>query len=147
MAYFIFNPIENSAGTLFKIAENQNDLNNLNIILSNYKIIQDSQENFNSVKHDTKTVISYSENIILYGDANITFENYSSLSLYIINIKQLIKNFLDNNKTHVSYSLWNDYYSQLSSLDVNSLTYPFNKSLEQYFKEQGLISLSTLQLP
>jgi len=147
MTYFIFNPIENITGTLFKIAENQNDLNNLNIILSNYKIIEDSQENFDSVKYGTKTAISYSGNTILYVDTNVTFQNYNSLFSSIVNAKQAIKNFLDNNKTSVSYNLWNDYYSQLSSFNVNSLSYPFNKSLEQYFKEQGLISLNTLQLP
>jgi len=49
MSYFIFlKNSDNIEGTIYKIAENQSDLNNINITQSDYKIIQDSQENFNT---------------------------------------------------------------------------------------------------
>jgi hypothetical protein len=51
MSYFIFtNNTEDITNTIYRIAENQSDLNNLNIDKSIYKIIEDSQENFNAVK-------------------------------------------------------------------------------------------------
>ncbi len=51
MSYFVFaKNFDNVSGTIYKIAENQSDLNNLNIILSDYKIIEDSQSNFNDFK-------------------------------------------------------------------------------------------------
>ena len=57
MAYFVFNKnSENLSGVLYRIAENEFDLNNLNIIKSDYKIIEDSQDNFNAVKLNNKTV-------------------------------------------------------------------------------------------
>jgi hypothetical protein len=45
------------------------------------------------------------------------------------------------------YSKWKNYYDQLSSLDLNTIQYPLNKSLEQYFKDLGQPSLNILQLP
>ena len=51
MVYFIFGKnLDNIEGTIYRIAENQSDLNNLNILQSDYKIIEDSQSNFNLVK-------------------------------------------------------------------------------------------------
>ena len=36
---------------------------------------------------------------------------------------------------------------QLNSLNLDSIEFPLNKSLEQYFKDQNLPSLNPLQLP
>ena len=62
MAYFIFLNLDNVEGTLYKIAETENDLNNLNIIKSDYKIIEDTQENFDAVKFSTKNAIKFNNN-------------------------------------------------------------------------------------
>jgi len=76
MAYFVFGKdLDNILGSLYKIAETESDLNNLNIIKTDYKIIQDSQENFNFVKFRVKEVISYNNNIINYVNINISFKD------------------------------------------------------------------------
>jgi len=148
MAYFIFTKnLDDVEGTIYRIAENQSDLNNLNIIQSNYKIIEDSQLNFDSVKYGNKTAIKYNDNIISYVDCINLFTEKKQLQNFINNFKNSIKQFTDNNKNHPLFNRWNDYGNQLDSLNLDSITYPLNKSLQQYFKDQNQISLSTLQLP
>ena len=68
MAYFIFTKnLPNVSGTLYRIAENQIDLDSLNIDPYVYKIIQDSNENFNSIKLNQKEITYYnSSDIITY---------------------------------------------------------------------------------
>ena len=74
MSFFIFlKNLDNVEGSLYKIAENENDLNNLNIIQSDYKIIKDSQENFNPVKYKTKSIDKYNGDQIFYKDFSIKF--------------------------------------------------------------------------
>jgi len=156
MAYFIFlKNLDNIKGTLYKIAENQSDLNNLNIIDSDYKIIEDSQYTFDQIKFGNRIPVSYNNNIITYLDTTILLKNKESflftdkklLQNYIDNFKQEIKKFTDNNPNHPLFSRWNDYYTQLNNLNLDSITYPFTKSLEQYFKDLGQPSLNPLQLP
>ena len=148
MAYFIFQKnFDNLEGSLYRIAENQSDLNNFNIIQSDYKIIEDSQINFNFVKFGNKFISKYNDNEITYINTNCTFKNKDNLQLYVNNLKNTIKLFLDNNTNHSSFNVWNTYYNQLNSLDLDSITYPLNKSLEQYFNDLEQPSYSILQLP
>jgi len=145
MAYFIF--IKNSEGmeaVLYRIAEN---LSNLNINQDDYKIIQDSSENFNAVKFGTKKIISYNGNTINYESNGIGFPSKAYLLPYVNDLKNQIKQFTDNNKTHSLFNTWNDYYNQLSNLNLDTITYPLNKSLEEYFNDLGQPSYNILQLP
>jgi hypothetical protein len=147
MSYFIFIPkLDNVDGTLYRIAENQSDFNNLNILDSDYKIIEDSQSNFDFIKYGNKSA-KYNDNTIIYTDQTILIKNKGELEMCIASIKKSIKQFTDNNPNHPLFSRWNDYYNQLQSLNLDSITFPLNKSLEQYFKDQGQVSLNTLQLP
>ena len=156
MSYFIFLPnLDSVDGTLYRIAENQNDLINLNISQSLYKIIEDTQDNFDAVKYGNKCV-KYNNNVLTFTDASIlisckgglaAFRNKGELEPYITSFKKNIKQFTDNNPNHPLFSRWNEYYNQLNNLNLDSLAYPLNKSLEQYFKDQNQISLNPLQLP
>lgn len=147
MSYFIFSPnLDNVDGTLYRIAENQNDLDNLNILEDNYKIIEDTQSNFDFIKYGNK-LAKYNNNLIIYTDQTISFKNKEQLQQYVISFKNDIKQFTDNNPNHPLFSRWNDYNNQLSIIDFDSITYPLNKSLEQYFKDQTQTSLNPLQLP
>jgi hypothetical protein len=147
MSYFIFLPnLDNIEGTLYRIAENESDLNNLNIDKSVYKIIEDSQSNFNLVKYGNKSV-KYNNNTLIYSDQIFLFKNKIDLEGYIVDIKNPIKNFTKANLNHPSFNIWNNYYNQLNSLDLNTITYPLNKSLEQYFNDLGQPSLNLLQIP
>lgn len=148
MAFFIFsNNSDNIDNTIVKIAETQSDLNNLNITPSVYKIIEDSQSNFNLVKFGNKYPEKYNNNIITYIDQTISFNSKNELQNYINNFKQRIKQFTDNNPNHPLFSRWNDYYNQLNNLNLDNISYPLNKSLEQYFNDLGQTSLNPLQLP
>jgi hypothetical protein len=147
MSYFIFLPnLDNAEGTLYRIAENQSDLNNLNILSSDYKIIEDSQLNFDFVKYGNKEV-KYNNNTIIYTDKTIVIKNKEELENNITSFIKLIKQFTKNNPNHALFNRWNDYCNQLNTLNSSSITYPLNKSLEEYLKDQGQTSLSTLQLP
>ena len=148
MSYFIFlKNFDNVEGGIYKIAENQSDLNNLNIIQSDYKIIEDSQENFNSVKYRTKAVLKYNNNTIFFDNESKKYDIKDDLKNEIDNFKHSIKQFTDNNPNHPLYNRWNDYYNQLNSLNLNNIIYPLNKSLEQHFNDLGQPSFNILQLP
>lgn len=148
MAYFIFaKNLDNVDYTIYRIAANQTDLNNLNIIQSDYKIIEDSEENFNAVKLNTKEALKYNQNTITFIDITVQFFKKESLDNYISGVKFLIKIFLDNNPNHPLYGQWNNYYNQLNNVNTSTFNYPFNQSLETYFNNQGQLVLNTLQLP
>jgi hypothetical protein len=147
MSYFIFiKSFEDSKGSLYRIAENQSDLNNLNIFQTDYKIIEDSIDNFNAVKYSTKIVLEYNLNTIIYMDQINSFDK-NSLQKYINDFKKEIKNFTDNNLNHPLFGRWSNYYTQLSNLNLDNINYPLNMSLEQYFNELGQTSLNPLQIP
>jgi hypothetical protein len=148
MSYFIFSKnFNNVEGIIYRIAENQSDFNNLNIDASFYKVIESSQENFESVKYGLKYVSKYIDDSIYFLDQSVVFKNKEELFDYVDNVKKQIKQFTDNNLNHSLYNRWNDYYNQLNNLNLDSTTYPLNKSLEQYFNDLGQPSLNILQLP
>ncbi len=148
MSYFIFGAnLDNVSGTLYKIAENQSDFNNLNITPSVYKVVEDSEFNFNLVKLGSKIADKYNNNTITYIDVTISFYNKNELQNYVNNFKKEIKIFTDNNPNHPLFNRWNDYYNQLNSLNLNTITYPLNKSLEQYFNDLGQPLYNILQIP
>jgi hypothetical protein len=148
MSYFIFHKnLDNLSGTLYRIAENTSDLDNLNIIKSDYKIIEDSQINFEAVKYDTKYIINYNGNNINYENNTTSFSKKEELINYVKIQKNIIKNFTDNNSNHSLFNRWNNYLNQLNNLNFDSITYPLNKSLEQYFNDLGQPSFNILQLP
>lgn len=149
MSYFIFfKNFENIEGGLYKIAENQNDLNNLNITKNDYKIIEDSQENFELVKLNKKSPNKYINDSVVYTvndeDENF-FRNKETLKNYIFYFKNSIKQFLDNNTNHPSFNVWKNYYDQLNNLNIDIV--PLNKSLQEYFKDLGQPYLNPLQIP
>jgi hypothetical protein len=153
MSYFIFSKKENIEGTIYRIAENQSDLNNIIINQPDYKIIEDSQSNFDAVRLRNKFPISWSGNSINYIDLSfaadkLAFQTQNDLKNYIYNICiSSIDDFLTANPNHPSYSKWNNYKEQLLNLNILNFSYPFTKSLEQYFQDSGQTSLNTLQLP
>jgi hypothetical protein len=148
MSYFIFSKdADNIEETIYKIAENQSDLNNLNITQSVYKIIEDSQENFNAVKLNIKYPIKYTGNTITFINVINNYQNKTPLECEINNFKKQIKQFTDNNPNHQLFNLWNNYYNQLNNLNLDNINYPLNMSLTQYFNDLGQPSLNPLQIP
>ena len=150
--------MDNLGGSLYKIAETQDYLDNMNINKSNYKIIEVSQQDFNFVKLNQKHIEKYVGEDVIYSDTNFFFDKLS-LENYINNFKNEINQFLKNNKNHYLFNIWNNYYNQLNNLELNFLNTPktnsiksppplgLNKSLEHYFNDVGQPSLNILQLP
>jgi mRNA-degrading endonuclease YafQ of YafQ-DinJ toxin-antitoxin module len=151
MAYYIFlKNSDNIEGSICKIAETQSDLNNLNINQTDYKIIENTSQNFDDVKTNNVIILKYSGESITF----ITKESFfkrTTLTTYINNQLKVIKQFLNNNKNHPLFQKWSDYYNILSNLDVNIIitddSVPLTISLEQYLKNQSKSYLNTLQVP
>jgi hypothetical protein len=147
MAYFIFSKNLNNINlTLYKIAEDQSYLNKMNINKDDYKIIEVSQEDFNDVKLELKLPLKYDGDNIIYENIINTFLK-KDLELHIKNYVNLINSFIENNPNHELFNLWNNYNNQVKSFNLDTLTYPFNKSLIQHFNDLNQPSLSPLQLP
>jgi hypothetical protein len=148
MAYFIFlKNYDDKDGSLYKIAENQSDLNNLNIFEEDYKTIEVSQENFNAVKFNLKNILKYNGENITYSDNVPIIKNKTDIESQINFLNEIIQRFLQNNESHTLFNRWNSYLNQLNILNLDSITYPINKSLEQYLNDLGQPSYNILQLP
>ena len=149
MAFYIFTKNSDDInGTIHKIAENKFELDNLILNQECYKIIEhDSSQDFIDVKNNIKFPSKYNGNIIFFETIFFSWPNSETLKKHIDNYKIFIQKFLTNNQNSIFYSVWNNYYNQLNSFDTNTLTYPFNMSLEKYFSDTGQLSLSSLQLP
>jgi len=148
MPYFILLKVsDGGAGSLYRIAENESDLNNLNIIKSDYIILEDSQVNFDNFKYRNKSILNFDNNNINYTNFNVRFENKNKLINYIESIKPLINDFLENNKNHPLYNRWKQYDDQLKNLNLDNIVFPLEKSLEQYFKDLGQPSYNIIQIP
>ena len=69
--------MDNLGGSLYKIAETQDYLDNMNINKSNYKIIEVSQQDFNFVKLNQKHIEKYVGEDVIYSDTNFFFDKLS----------------------------------------------------------------------
>lgn len=152
MAYFIFTKnLDDQLGTLYRIAENESDFNNLNLPQLTYEIIQDSNDNFLSVKLGTKNIVKYHNNSIVYADYITEFTKQDRLISYIEAYKNLITSFLNGNSNHPLFNRWDNYKNQLSNVNTSAIvdweTSILDKSLEKYFKDLGQNALNPLQLP
>jgi hypothetical protein len=142
MAYFIFS----KNNQLYRMAENQDVLNNFNIIQSDYNIIEDSQANFNSVKFGTKVINGVTNGVINYLETPVFYDK-NLLSNYKSNLIYSLTLFTKNNPNHPYFTTFNNYLNQVTNLNIDDLTLPLRISLEQYFQNLGQPSFSPLQIP
>ena len=148
MAYLIFNKdLDNLPGTLCAIAANDTDLNNLNIDLDTVKKITMSDSVFAQVQLSEKYPESYNGDTVTYVDVSSEYLNKEQFQSDINSRIPLIDAFLINNEDHPDYTKWNNFKTQLEALDIGSITYPYDKSLERHLSDNSLTILNTLQLP
>ena len=148
MAYLIFNKdLDNLPGTLCAIAANDTDLNNLNIDLDTVKKITINDSVFTQVQLSEKYPESYNGDTVTYVDVSSEYLNKEQFQSDINSRIPLINAFLINNEDHPDYTKWNMFKTQLEALDISSITYPYNKSLEKHLSDNSLTVLNTLQLP
>jgi hypothetical protein len=145
MYYFILNKFL-EGNCLYKIAENESDLNNLILNNTDYKIINVDELSFLNIKYNIKSFKKIENDIITYDDITQNF-NKDFLINYISYFKRDIQNFINANPNHVLLERWKNYYNQLNSLNIDDINYPLTKSLEKYFNDLGQPSYNILQLP
>lgn len=141
MAFVLFN----NGNDVYALADNENYLNNLNIIKSDYNIFPISNENFNFLRLNQK-YISFVNGQIVYENLIHNFTK-ETLTNYVKSFIRRIDEFLKANPNHLFFQLWKDYDTLLKSLNLNNIQYPLNKSLEEYLEQNGSIALNPLQVP
>lgn len=149
MAYFIFN--KNSNNQIYKIAENNSDLNDLNIDENFYLIVNTSQENFELVKLNNSRILNYNgssvelENISI-PKTRIYLRNYITYTCFIID------DFLNAQPNHLKYQQWKNYKDFLKTLNTDTFIKgpedaTMSISLEQYLKNNNQTYYNILQIP
>lgn len=151
MAYYIFqNDGDNK--NIVKVAENETDKNNLNIVQSQYKIIENTDIDFDKVKTGEIEITNWSgTDTINYN--TITISSCATEASHLEDAIDLrlapIKTYLDNNSGHADYTKWNSYKTQLETLKAasGSQTYPMDNNVEKHFKANSQNYYNILQLP
>jgi hypothetical protein len=141
MAYLIFN----NNNDLVKIAANDSDRDSQNLILTQHSVVSVSDSDFLKVR----TGASFAS----YDGTNATIteaENYfneESLKKYFENVVSLLNSFLSENMDNSLYVDMNNYKNYLLSFDTSSVTFPLNKSWEEYCNENSIVFYHPLQIP
>ena len=144
MKYCVFNKSNND---LYKIVENEIDYNNLNIFHPEYIKFEINVEDYLSLKYYKKEAKLINGVPVLTNFTYPKFLNKSQLNFYIDYFKNNIKNFLKNNKNHISFQKWTNFLAQFETFNTETVQYPLEKSLEEHFYDLNLISLNPLELP
>lgn len=147
MTYFIYNKINLN---IYKIAENDSDLSYLNIIEDQYLTVQASQEDFNAVKLNLKTILPYNGTSNQLIDQPLLYDK-DQVKQYVQDFGYLIKRFLNNNPQSVLFSRWQNYLNFINSVDINAMYLPpkflSTQTFEQYVQSTGNPFYCILQLP
>lgn len=147
MAHLFFNNEENIHGTIYRITENNNDFNIIKNNLTNLdqiKIIEISSEILENIKLDLIWPLKFNGNNIDYDNIKIGFPDKNSLEFYLNWRIKMFSN-KENRINNVDYTKFENYANQLRSIDINSITYPFNSTIPQYFKNIQLPYFNHLQ--
>ena len=148
MAYFFYN--KSPDFDIYKIAENDADLSFLSVPENVYSKINVNQEDFDSVKLNTKFILPYNGSSVQLQNLNTQYSKIG-LTSYIDYLKTQINYFLTAQPQSGKYAQWNNYYNYLNSLNVNDIipagSQFLESSLEQYIQSTGNPYYSILQLP
>jgi hypothetical protein len=155
MAYLIFSK-ENKG--LYKIFEDDNELNNSLLVQSLYEIKTISDADFNDMQLGIKGAELDSQNNIVYivysTIPNFGIQSKKQLLTCFNNRLSLVGSFINNNNNsnHFQYSEWQNFYKTLTKYVDNpslldDVVYPLNLSFEQFLQSKGESVLNVLQLP
>ena len=134
-----------------KIASNETEKNEINIFFPPAVAHKISDDEFNKIKKNT-AVLNFVNNTISVVDFDInqSFADADALKRYHATIKPLINDFLEPSTGNDTKSLHNSiqsYSNTLESFDYSSITYPLDKSWEQYCEENSITYVHPLQIP
>ena len=144
MAYLIVN----DQNCVYKIAENDTDKNNLNCTFPPYTTIDISDVDFLKVKQNLVD-ISISDGSATFTDRidpdiSITEEGVKDQHKNLI---KYIEQFLRHNSSNPFYTPCQNYCNYLETLDYSSITFPLNKTWEQYCEDNSIAYFHPLQIP
>jgi len=140
--------IVNDQNCVYKIAENDTDKNNLNCTFPPYTTIDISDTDFLKVKQNLVDIsisngsATFTDRIDL--DLSITEED---LKTYHESIIKYLRQFLKNNTSNNFYTPCQNYCNYLETLDYSSITFPLNKTWEQYCEDNSITYFHPLQIP
>tara|TARA_R110000824_G_scaffold126291_1_gene285831 strand:+ start:284 stop:715 length:432 start_codon:yes stop_codon:yes gene_type:complete len=131
---------------LYKVCTNDN-INNYNTDLGMYNVVDISDDNFASITKELKT-ITYDGTTVSYADAVPNFSTEASLKVVISNRVFQITDFCrECNQSNPLYNGILAYKEALEGIDTSSISYPLEKSLEQYCEENSITYYHPLQIP
>jgi predicted ribosome quality control (RQC) complex YloA/Tae2 family protein len=144
MTYFICTKQDN----LYKICENFLDLNSMNIFLTDYNIIEVSQDNYNAFKLGTKKISSIVNNTINFEDDIQSFQTKEQLQKYLKTLNDSLNNFLtEKNKNNSFYEKILNYRNLLQNTKIEDYPIPMSYSVEKFFYDLGKTSFSLIEIP
>ena len=144
-------------GNKFKIAANDEELNQINCDVNNYEVVTITDQEFDYLRYnETKDCkgYKYDTNSIIWVDKvapnwTETYISLESLEDEISNTKEVIDRFISENSSHPQIAKWQQFRTDLDAVDTSGITFPTTnmKSLQRIMLDQGLTALHTLQLP
>ena len=143
MAYLIFN----NQNQLSKIAANDLERDSQNLILSDYSVVTVSDADFLKVKTGVVLTSYDGSNVSLTDHSDIIITDENMLKSIIQSILNSLEQFLKGNQDNSLYNSVNDYKSTLENFDTSLVTFPLNKTWEQYCNENSITFYNPLQIP
>jgi hypothetical protein len=157
MAIFIF---QKNSSALYRIAENQDVLNNnKNFIESEYDLVTVSQEDFNSIRLNKKTIVSRVGDTVTLEDAPFAFTEIFRMQENINSIISIIDNYLAINSHKPMASDIITYKNYIQTINPSTLitetntsvhpnipAIPLNMSIEEYVENQEIKAINLFQL-
>ena len=131
------------------IAANENEKNDLNIFFPPAVAIDISEADFLKLKKN-KAVATISEGTVNFTDISNSFATEEDLKIHLNNLKETAKAFLEpstRNDSKILHSTISSYYNTLNSFDTSTITFPLNKSWEEYSEENSITYVHALQIP
>jgi hypothetical protein len=148
MAFFI---LDSNDGIL-NIAANEAEKNNLNVSIPPAISVTVTEDEFNKFKKG--------ESMPTVNNGSVTFEdvptdvppsfvNQEALKDELKHIQIKIKQFknISSNQNKILWNTITTYGDLLDSFDFSSITYPLNKTWEQYCEDNSITYIHPLQIP
>lgn len=153
MTYVILSK-ELELNTLYKIAANDTDLNNLNINQDDYRVISISDSDWNLLQKDLVKIQSSTENSITFETiikhpTNGFFSEQDlrrNMAGWIEQINAFVRN--PSNVNHPDRTVWASYKSYMVNFDYSQITFPMHQTFWEFCADQpGLQWRNILQMP
>lgn len=105
-----------------------------------------TNEDFNSVRLNQKD-LSVSDGVLNTADMEYDFQNEEELKQYIDGVIKILDSFLINNSNNPMFNSLQTYRTFLNEFDISTITFPYNKSWEEYCNDNSITFFHTLQIP